>query len=173
MYDAVARGSRRFTLGHTWDGAPLPCAVGLAVLGALKSEGLVDHVRERGSRLRDELEDALQGVDLVGEVRGRGFLLGVEYVDPRDGSSFLPPGLGVAGRIDRAAMELGLITLSTMPTRDGFAGDQTLFALPLTTSDAELSQMVERFAETVRWVARSIEPELERRSAAAHRGEDR
>ena len=36
VYDAFANGSRRFTLGHTWDGAPLSCAVGLAVLDALE-----------------------------------------------------------------------------------------------------------------------------------------
>ena len=71
---------------------------------------------------------ALDGIPMVREVRGHGFLLGVEYVDPRDGESFLPPELGVAGRIDRAAFDAGLIVLSTQPTRDGFAGDQTLFA---------------------------------------------
>src|SRR5438874_3491078 len=52
VYDAFAQGSRRFTLGHTWDGAPLSCAVGLAVVDVLRREGLVERVRERGPRLR-------------------------------------------------------------------------------------------------------------------------
>src|SRR4029450_5530781 len=43
-YGPFARGSRRFTLGHTWDGAPLACAVGLAVLEAMRTEGLVERV---------------------------------------------------------------------------------------------------------------------------------
>src|SRR5207249_1083582 len=133
VYQAIASGSRKFTLGHTWDGAPLPCAVGLAVVNVLRSEGLVEHVRERGARLREELEDALRGIELVGEVRGHGYLLGIEYVDPRDGRSFLPPDLRVAGRIDDVALERGLVTLSTQPTRDGYAGDQSLFAPPFTT----------------------------------------
>src|SRR4029450_117397 len=47
VYEAIARGSRRFPLGHTWDGAPLSCAVGLAVLGAMRSGGLVDWVGGR------------------------------------------------------------------------------------------------------------------------------
>ena len=64
------------------------------------------------------------------------------------------------GRVDLTAMAKGLIVYSTMPTRDGFAGDQTLFAPPLTTADSELSEMVRRFAETVRAVARSVEGEL-------------
>ena len=167
VYQAFARGSRSFTLGHTWDGAPLSCAVGLAVLDVLRSEGLVERVRDRGSRLLDELAAALQGISMVREVRGHGFLLGVSFVDPRDGESFLPPELGVAGRIDAAAFDRGLITLSTQPTRDGYAGDQTLFAPPFTTTDDELAEMVERFAESVREVAAEVESELAMPETAA------
>src|SRR5919108_4860321 len=54
VYEAFANGSRRFPLGHTWDGAPLSCAVGLAGLNALRTEGLVEHVAGRGATLRDE-----------------------------------------------------------------------------------------------------------------------
>ena len=160
VYEAVAAGSRRFTLGHTWDGAPLPCAVGLAVLDALKRERLVEHVAERGPRLRDELAQALEGIPIVREVRGHGYLLGVEYVDPRDGMSFLPPELGVAGRIDDLALEHGLVILSTQPTRDGYAGDQSLFAPPFTTTDDELAEMVTRFAAAVGQIATEVEREL-------------
>src|SRR5262245_45179150 len=160
VHDAVAAGSGRFPLGHTWNGAPLSCAVGVKVVDVLRSEGIVERVRERGPRLRDELAAALEGVGIVGEVRGHGFLLGVEYADPRDGS-FLPPELRVAGRIDDAAMERGLVILSTQPTRDGYAGDQSLFAPPFTTTDEELAEMVERFAAAVREVAGKVESELE------------
>jgi adenosylmethionine-8-amino-7-oxononanoate aminotransferase len=173
VYDAVAEGSRRLTLGHTWDGAPLSCAVGLAVLDALRFEGLVEHVRERGARLRAQLDEALADIEIVREVRGRGFLLGVEYADSRDGESFLPPELGVAGRIDDAALESGLVTLSTQPTRDGYAGDQSLFAPPFTSSDDELAEMVSRFAAAVRRVAREVEGELATASAPVEAGEPR
>jgi adenosylmethionine-8-amino-7-oxononanoate aminotransferase len=160
VYEAVARGSRRFPLGHTWDGAPLSCAVGLAVLHALRSDGLVDRVRDRGPLLRDQLAAALADVPIVREVRGHGFLLGVEYVDPRDGRSFLPRELGVAGRIDEAAFDRGLITLSTQPTRDGYAGDQTLFAPPFVATDEELAEMVSRFADAVHRVSDDVGAEL-------------
>ena len=160
VYEAIARGSRRFPLGHTWDGAPLACAVGLAVLEALQREGLVERVRERGPGLREELAAALAGIPIVREVRGHGYLLGVSFVDPRDGESFLPPELRVAARIDRAAFDLGLITLSTQPTRDGYAGDQTLFAPAFVATDDELGEMVARFAEAVRRVAEEVDREL-------------
>jgi adenosylmethionine-8-amino-7-oxononanoate aminotransferase len=160
VYDAIAGGSRSFPLGHTWNGAPLSCAVGLAVLDALRRDRLVEHVRERGRRLREELEDALRDVPIVHEVRGHGFLLGVEYVDPRDGESFLPPELGVAGKIDETALASGLVLLSTQPTRDGYAGDQTLFAPAFTATDDELAEMVDRFAIVVREVWNEIEGAL-------------
>jgi adenosylmethionine-8-amino-7-oxononanoate aminotransferase len=83
----------------------------------------------------------------VHEVRGHGFLLGVEYVDPRDRKSFLPPELRTAGRVDDVAFEGGLITYSTMPTRDGFAGEQ----------------MIQRFAGALQQVEKELETKLEAR----------
>jgi adenosylmethionine-8-amino-7-oxononanoate aminotransferase len=160
VYQAFANGSRKLTHGHTWDGAPVTCAVGLRVIEVLREEGLIERMRTKGPQLRDELAAALAAIPLVRVVRGHGFLLGVEYVDPRDGKSFLPPELGTARRVDLTAMDLGLIVYSTMPTRDGYAGDQTLFAPPFTTTDSELTQMVERFGATIRKVARSIESQL-------------
>ena len=126
----------------------------------MRSEQLVERVRDRGPSLRDELERALADIPLVREVRGHGYLLGVEYVDPRDHTSFLPRELRVAGRIDDVAFERGLITLSTQPTRDGFAGDQSLFAPAFTATDAELREMVSRFADVVGHVAEEVEEEL-------------
>jgi adenosylmethionine-8-amino-7-oxononanoate aminotransferase len=160
VYEAFARGSRRFTLGHTWDGAPLACAVGLAVLHAMHTEGLIERVHDRGARLLDELRDALAGIPIVREVRGHGYLLGVSFVDPRDGESFLPPALRLGARIDAAAFDRELIVLSTQPTRDGYAGDQTLFAPAFTATDEELGEMVSRFADVVRSVAVDVEPDL-------------
>jgi adenosylmethionine-8-amino-7-oxononanoate aminotransferase len=161
VYDAIAAGSRAFPLGHTWNGAPLSCAVGVAVLEVLKRERLVERVGERGPRLRQELEEALRDVPLVREVRGHGFLLGIEYADPRDGESFLPPELGVAGKIDATALVHGLVVLSTQPTRDGYAGDQTLFAPAFTATDEELAEMVERFAAVAREVWGAVEGKLQ------------
>jgi adenosylmethionine-8-amino-7-oxononanoate aminotransferase len=160
VYDAVAAGSRAFEHGHTWDGAPLPCAVGLAVVEYLERHDLVARVRARGPALRDELERALEACELVREVRGRGFLLGVEYVDPRDGVSFLDAGLGVARRIDLEALRRGLIVYSTQPTADGFTGDQTLLAPAFVSSDEELELVVERLADTIRTIEGQVKQEL-------------
>jgi adenosylmethionine-8-amino-7-oxononanoate aminotransferase len=165
VYRAVAEGSRAFELGHTWDGAPLPCAVGLAVVNYLRERKLVERVHAEGPRLRQALETALAESELVAEVRGRGFLLGIDYADPRDGRSFLPPELGLARRIDVEALSRGLVVYSTQPTGDGYAGDQTLIAPAFTSSDEELSLIVERIAQTITAVEEEVLLELGRPAA--------
>jgi hypothetical protein len=160
VYEAIERGSRGFDLGHTWDGAPLSTAVGLAVVDALQTRGLVARVRERGPSLLDELREALRGSEIVKEVRGRGFLLGFELVDPRDGESVLPDELDAASLVDDTAFEQGVLVTSTHPQADGFAGDQTLLAPAYVSSDQELSQMVERVAATIADVERTVKQRL-------------
>jgi adenosylmethionine-8-amino-7-oxononanoate aminotransferase len=156
VYDALANGSREFEHGHTWDGAPQSCAVGLAVLDQLVERKLVEHVHDRGPGLRDELETALEDLEIVREVRGRGFLLGVELVDPRDGESFLPAELHASELVDQIAYEHGVLVTSSHSTPDGFTGDQTLLAPAFTSTDAELAEMLERFAAALADVERRV-----------------
>jgi adenosylmethionine-8-amino-7-oxononanoate aminotransferase len=167
VYDAIDQGSREFDLGHTWDGAPLSCAVGLAVLDLLVERGLVERVRERGPGMLDELASALEGSEIVREVRGRGFLLGVELVDPRDGESFLPVELDAASLVDDTAFEHGLLVTSTHPQADGFAGDQILLAPAFVSSDAELAEMIERLVATIEDVERTIKGSLSETAGTA------
>ena len=160
VYEPIASGSRNFEHGHTWDGAPQICAVGLAVLDALVEEELVERVAERGPRLRDELATALEGLGIVGEVRGRGFLLGVEIVDPRDGSSSLPREIDAAGLVDAAALQRELLVSSSHTALDGFTGDQTALAPAYTATDEELGEMVSRLADALADVQASVEQRL-------------
>jgi adenosylmethionine-8-amino-7-oxononanoate aminotransferase len=170
VYEAIDAGSRELDLGHTWDGAPLPCAVGLAVLDLLVQRNLVERVRERGPSFRDEVESALAGSDIVREVRGRGFLLGVELADPRDGESDLPDELDVASQVDQAAFERGLLVTSTHSTRDGYTGDQILLAPAFVSTNEELDEMVGRFGQTMVEVERKVKGALDGRPRSRRAG---
>jgi adenosylmethionine-8-amino-7-oxononanoate aminotransferase len=160
VYNAIDAGSKNFEHGHTWDGAPLLCAIGLAVLDALVEERLVERVAERGPSLLEELRSAIGGLDVVGEVRGRGFLLGFELVDPRDGESFLPAEMDGGRLVNTAALERSLLVHSSHSTPDGYAGDQTLLAPAFTATDDELAEMLERLVEALAHVETSVKEEL-------------
>jgi len=130
------------------------------VVDQLVERRLVERVRERGPRLRDELEAALEGSDIVREVRGHGFLIGVELVDPSDGESFLPLDLDVAALVDGTAFEHDVLVTSTHSQADGYAGDQTLLAPAYVSTDEELAEMVGRFADAIRVVERVVKDAL-------------
>ena len=160
VYQALADGSKEFDLGHTWDGAPLSCAVGSAVIDYIDRHDLVNRVAGRGPALYGVLKEAVGGMDMVGRVRGRGFLLGVEHVDPRDGRSILPPSVASADLVDSIALENGLLVRSTPPDTNRWAGGQTLLAPAFTSTDQELAEMIERFAGVMEEVERIVKDRL-------------
>src|SRR2546427_12986077 len=73
VYDAIAAGSRSFDLGHTWDGAPVSCAIGLAVMEELLVGHVLDRVQPRGPRLLEELLACPSGNATGHVVSGRGY----------------------------------------------------------------------------------------------------
>ena len=123
---------RGFLFYTTHVSDPLPAAVGLAVLGVLARERLADRAVQAGHRLRDGLLDLQQHHECIGDVRGRGLLLGVEIVADRD-SRKPAPETGAA--ISRRCFELGLsMNIVQLPAMGGVFR----IAPPLTVTDAEL-----------------------------------
>jgi 2,2-dialkylglycine decarboxylase (pyruvate) len=111
---------------------PLPAAVGLRVLEVVARERLADRAVTAGAKLRAGLEQLQQRYECIGDVRGRGLLLGVEIVADR-ASKKPAPQLGAA--ISRRCFELGLsMNIVQLPSMGGVFR----IAPPLTVSDAEL-----------------------------------
>ncbi|CAN5320052.1 aspartate aminotransferase family protein [soil metagenome] len=147
VYEPIAKGSRDFSHGHTFNGYPLACAASIAVLEYLKHHKLVERVRDLGPVVAEILRDALKGCDVVDEVRGQGFLLGVTYRAP-DGE-FLDSDLRFARRVDVAALDEGLLVYSTQPTSDGYMGDQTMLTPAFTTTEDDFVEMSQRLSRAV------------------------
>jgi adenosylmethionine-8-amino-7-oxononanoate aminotransferase len=72
----------------------------------------------------------------------------------------LPHELDAASLVDDIAFELGLLVSSTHSTSDGYAGDEILLAPAYTSTDQELSLMVERFAATIQRLDKSLKQRL-------------
>jgi len=123
---------RGFLFYTTHVSDPLPAAVGLAVLDVLARERLAERAVQAGERLRGGLIELQQRHECIGDVRGRGLLLGVEIVADR-ASRKPAPETGAA--ISRRCFELGLsMNIVQLPAMGGVFR----IAPPLTVSDAEL-----------------------------------
>lgn len=113
---------------------PLTAAVGVTVLDVVERDGLVAQARERGDRLKQGLLALQQKYECVGDVRGRGLLLGLEIVTDRRTKA---PGFELGAQIMDEAMHRGLsMNIVKLPGMGGVFR----IAPPLTVSDAEIDQ---------------------------------
>ena len=129
--EAHERGFAHYT-SHVSD--PLPAAVGLAVIAVIEEERLVERARQLGGYLRAGLEDLQQRYEAIGDIRGRGLLIGVELVKDRQSRE---PDHELGARTTERCLALGLsMNIRRRPER----GAVWRIAPPLTVSRAEIDE---------------------------------
>ena len=153
VHSVMARGSGVLGNGQTHVNHPLACAIALEVQQVIVEEDLLTQVRQRGEQLRTWLRESLADLDIVGDVRGRGLFVGVEFVESRSTKAPFRGGGAYAAALKHEALQRGLLIYPGSGTVQGTQGNHVLFAPPFITSEGELGQMVERFNAVVRAVA--------------------
>ena len=137
---AFERGFLFYTT-HVSD--PLPAAIGVTVLDVVERDGLVGQAAKRGKRLKDGLLSLQQRFECVGDVRGRGLLLGLEVVADRRTKA---PGFELGARVMEEAMRRGLsMNIVKLPGMGGVFR----IAPPLTVSDAEIDRGLEIMSDSI------------------------
>jgi adenosylmethionine-8-amino-7-oxononanoate aminotransferase len=140
--------------GHTYSGHTAACAAGLAVQRIIERDGLVNRVAEAGPGLKSALQAALEQFEEVGEVRGRGYFLGIELVRDRVTKQPFPPQRAISHEIARRAFENGLICYPCAGNAGDGMGDTIIIAPPFNATDAELAELVDKLAKSVGQVLR-------------------
>jgi adenosylmethionine-8-amino-7-oxononanoate aminotransferase len=95
------------------------------------------------------LTDALGGHPNVGEIRGRGLLVGLELVADRETRAPFPRAAKITEAVVRAARECGVLVYSGTGNADGTNGDTILLGPPFIITDDELGRIVEVLAEVI------------------------
>ena len=149
IYQAIAEGSGFFQHGHTYQGHPTACAAGIAVLQTMLEQNLPEQVKEKGSGLRQALQQRFVDHPNVGDVRGRGLFLGIELVQDKQTKEPLNPNFNLPEQIRHTAMRHGLLCYPMGGTIDGRRGHHILLAPPFIINDAELELIVERLSSTL------------------------
>ncbi|GGE27274.1 aspartate aminotransferase family protein [Agaricicola taiwanensis] len=134
---------RGFIFYTTHVSDPLPAAVGVTVMDVVQKYGLIERARVAGIRLRDGLEALQQRYDCIGDVRGRGLLVGLEIVADRASRA---PDLEMGERIGTEAMARGLsMNIVKLPAM----GAVFRVAPPLTISDEEIDRGLDIIASSL------------------------
>ena len=143
--ELLRRGSGAFNHAQTYSHHPATCAAGLATVRRLRREGLVEAVARRESRFFGALAPVRES-RLVGDLRGRGFLAGVELVADRTRKEPFARATRVAERVTAAAFARGLLVWPNVGHLEDGRGDLLMLAPPFTASDAELGRIGELLA---------------------------
>ncbi len=133
-----------FAHGYTYSGHPVSAAVALANLDIIESENLVENAARVGARLHAGMRSALGEHPNVGEIRGEGMIMAVEFVADRMSKEAFDPALAVHKAVSAEAARLGLI-VRPLPS----AGAAVALSPPLCLSESEADRVVEILAQAV------------------------
>jgi adenosylmethionine-8-amino-7-oxononanoate aminotransferase len=141
VVEAISRGSGTFLHGFTYNAHPVAVAAGNAVLDYIEREKLFERVQVVGYELREALEP-LKRFSVIGDIRGMGLLLGIEFVSDAKTRAPFPADARVAVRIQEDAFEAGVMTYPIQGCADGVRGDHILLAPPFTITTGMIHILV-------------------------------
>ncbi len=139
--DAVTQGSGRFLHGHTYMAHTTACAAALAVQRVIDEQNLLPKVARQGELLMQAFQTRLGQHPHVGDIRGRGLFIGIEFVRDRDAKTPFDPAEKLHMRVKQAAMERGLLLYPMGGTLDGRHGDHVLLAPPFIMEDGMMEEI--------------------------------
>ena len=156
IYDAIYEKSTAFVHGHTYGGNPLSCAVALAVQNYIEKHDLVSQCADMGNLMLEKLMP-FHELPIVGAVRGKGLLIGIEFVADKEKRTPFDVSKGVTSMVVDRAFEKGILIMPGAPGLiDGVAGDHVAISPPFTITESEVLQIVDVLKETIEEVSASL-----------------
>jgi adenosylmethionine-8-amino-7-oxononanoate aminotransferase len=140
VVEAFERGSGAFMHGFTYQAHPVSTAAGNAVFDYLEAHKLFDRVTPAGQNLLEALSPLLSH-PYVGDIRGLGLLLGVEFMKEKTTREPFPKSENIAEKIRQACLDENVLTYPTQGCVDGLRGDHILLAPPFTISPEESARI--------------------------------
>lgn len=142
IVDTLRQGTSIFNHGHTFQAHPTACSAALAVQNIIRREGLVSRCAQIGSKLGKRLRTELGHCKYVGDIRGRGLMWALEFVQNKKTKTPFNVLVGFGAQVQQTAFDLGVAVYPGVGTVDGVVGDHVLLAPPFNISEKELEVIV-------------------------------
>ena len=138
--EAFSKGSGALQHGFTYQAHPVSTAAGNAVLDYLERHKLFERVDSAAQQLRAALAP-LEAHHHVGEIRGMGLLLGIEFVKDKQTREPFPKEANIAEKVRQATLQKNVLTYPSQGCVDGLRGDHILLAPPFIISQEECARI--------------------------------
>jgi putrescine aminotransferase len=151
IYDAMANDEDRFfAAGYTYSGHPVACAAALKNIEIMERERIFDNVKTVGPYFEEQLNTLLD-LPIVGDIRGRKFMMCVVNVQDKETKAFFPEEVNIGKRISNRAEELGLIVRPIV--------DLNVLSPPLTMTKDDVDLVVSRLRKAIELTMDDLERE--------------
>lgn len=154
VMEPILKGSKTIMSGHTYSANPQSAAVSLAVLEYIENNQLVDRGKMMGNYLIHKLSTLANDYSFIGNVRGKGLLIGIEFVYDRE----LKTPIKLANLVIQKAMENGLLVYPSSAGEEGVTGDAILISPPLVITKEEVDELVDRLKKAFVEVDEQLRP---------------
>jgi adenosylmethionine-8-amino-7-oxononanoate aminotransferase len=148
IVDVLAGASGALVHAQTFSHHPVSCAAGAWTLRHLREHKLVERCARMGPIFHRKLE-GLRRWPHVGDVRGRGLLAGIEFVEDIDTRAPFPRAARFAETFTAEALKAGLIVWPNVGQANGTDGDLVMLAPPFVIEETEMDEIVDRFGEAM------------------------
>lgn len=145
----ILNGSQSIMSGHTFSANPLSAAASLAVLTYIQNHRLIDKVRENGDYLLQKLKEAANETAIIGDVRGLGLMIGVEFVSDKGTKTPFSQNISLTSKIVNKAKEKGLLVYPAGSGNEGANGDAIIISPPFIITREEIDELVAIFSESI------------------------
>ena len=150
IYDAIANGTGFFQHGHTYLGHSVATAAAHAVLQEILERDLVTKVRDNAIYLESALQREFGQHPYIGDIRGRGYFWGLEFVTDKTTKAPFDPADGFANKLKEATFDEGLVCYPMLGTRYDKHGDHVLLAPPFIATEKELDEMIMKLSKAIK-----------------------
>lgn len=149
VMEPILTGSNSVMSGHTLSANPLSAAVALAVIDYIEKNNLIDQVKENGDYLLQEFKSLAAETTMIGDVRGKGLMIGIEFVADVKTKQPFPNSLGITKKVVDRARDKGLLVYPAAAGKEGVHGDAVIIAPPFIITKQEIDQLVAILKETI------------------------
>jgi len=147
-FDVIRKGTGNFVHGGTYSHHAVAAAAGLSVIGILERENLVKRVNHYGKILGNLLKDRLEDITNVADIRGIGFMWGLELVKDKKTLTPFPRQEKVAERVWEDLFKKGIITYRSTGLA-GIDGDAIMVAPPFIIEEKEMDLVVNTIGQVL------------------------
>ncbi|MDP2571226.1 aspartate aminotransferase family protein [Vibrio sp. vnigr-6D03] len=148
IYKTIANGSGYFQHGHTFNAHPMACAAALATINEIVEGNRVSDVQATSDLLFEKLNEAFSDHPNIGDIRGRGLFIGIEFVEDKQTKTPFSPNSQLEKKVKKMAMEEGLMCYPMKGTIDGQNGHHVLLAPHFIMTPSQVSELVEKLQAT-------------------------